>query len=165
MFQMYMYCLKQVNISVVSLDFTIYNTSQYASFLVLNLHSLPFRHNRALIAQIIIQNTLPENVSCPRFLNCFVNSLIYSKLLIVSVHGQLTLHCTAEQPSRTCTTWVPWFTEFLSSENTMCQVWAGSARVLAKLPPLHSAGTDLCYCKKQLIRAVRPPGNYPTFYK
>lgn len=162
-----MYCLKQISILSVSLDF-IHNTSQYASFLLLNIHSLTFRCNRALIAQIIIiQNTmLPESVSWPRSLNCLVNSLIYSHLLIVSVlHGQLTLHCTDEQPSGTCTTWVPRPTEFLSSENTMCRVWGGSARILAKLPLLHSAGIDLWYCKNQLIRAETPPGNYATFYK
>lgn len=136
MFQMYMYCLQQVNISVVSLDF-IYNTSQFASFLLLNLHSLPFRHNRALIAQIIIiQNImLPENASCPRFLNFFVNFPIYSNLLIVSVlHGQLTLHCTGEQPSRACTTWVPWFTEFLSSEHTTLSGVGWKCKGIGKAP-------------------------------
>lgn len=162
---MYMYCLKQVNILVVPLNF-IYNTSQYASFPLLNLHSLTFRHNRALIAQIIIiQNImLPENVSCLRFLNCFANSLIYSNPLIVSVlHGQRTLHCgVAIQNMHHLGALVYSISQFrkhhVSGVGWKCEG-------ISKAPPLHSAGTDLCYCKNQLIRAVTPPGSFATFYK
>lgn len=105
---------------------------------------------------------MSENVSCPRPLNYFANSLIYLLLLIVSVIcAQLALHCTDEQPPGQSITRLLWIRELLSSGNPVSGVeW--NTGLLAKLLLLHSVETDLCYCKNQVIRAVTPLGNYAT---